>query len=53
MSSPTTNPLAHCTTKEQVLEQVAAGKATVEQAVATSTGRRLSVFQIGAYARAD
>lgn len=32
--SATTNPLANCTTKEEVLAQVAAGAASVEQAVA-------------------
>ena len=32
MSTPT-NPLANCTTKEQVLAKVATGEATVEQAV--------------------
>ena len=32
--SATTNPLAHCTTKEEVLALVAAGQASVEQAVA-------------------
>ena len=34
MSTTTTNPLATCTTKEQVLAKVATGEATVEQAVA-------------------
>lgn len=34
MSNNTTNPLASCTTKEEVLAKVAAGEASVEQAVA-------------------
>jgi hypothetical protein len=32
--STSTNPLANCSTKEQVLAKVAAGEASVEQAVA-------------------
>jgi hypothetical protein len=34
MTNTTTNPLANCTTKEDVLAKVASGAASVEQAVA-------------------